>query len=168
MVLVVECLPTRAFLGSSPHTIKIRVRHQGSCSSFVDPALGGEDDLPHASRAERSCHCPPVSPHCLRLPSLMVCPRCRQCGTQEGTCAEVWELGWQSGGTPKPPLSQAIHWPVLPPPCTPRLVSRDTIACSFITAQEVALYWVSQSFWGQQEGEGLVMQGRAAQSRNFH
>lgn len=55
-----------------------------------------------------------------------------------------------------------------PPTHTPRLVSSGTIACSSITAQEVVLYWSSQSCWGQQEVEGLVMQGRAAQSRNFH
>lgn len=61
---------------------------------------------------------PPVSPQCLRRPSLIVCPRSGQCGTQEGTCTEVWELGLQSGGTLKPPLNQAIHWPALPPPHT--------------------------------------------------
>lgn len=117
LVFVVECLPTRAFLGSSPLTIKIRVRDQGSCSSFVDPSLGSEHDLPRVGRAERSCQLFVLQcPHnCLRHSSLMFCPRSRQCGTQEGTCAEVWKLGLQSGGIPKPPLSQAIHWPDLPP-----------------------------------------------------
>lgn len=112
---------------------------------------------------------PPVSPQLPEALLINVLSKIQTVWDTGGNMCRGVETGFAEWRDPQAP-SKSSH-PLArpsPPTHTPRLVSSGTIACSFITAQEVALYWLSQSCWGQQEGEGLVMQGRAAQSRNFH